>query len=95
MDWRASAACRVEDPELFFPIGYSEPAVRQTREATAVCAVCPVTGQCLSWALASNQETGIWGGLDERERRSLRRRTQRAEAGDTPTAAAADQRRSA
>jgi WhiB family redox-sensing transcriptional regulator len=81
MDWRASAACRVEDPELFFPIGTTEPALRQTREAKTICAGCPAKGQCLSWALESNQDTGVWGGLGEHERRSLRRRALRAGAG--------------
>jgi WhiB family redox-sensing transcriptional regulator len=86
MDWRASAACRGTDPELFFPIGTTDPAaLLQAREALTICAGCPVSGPCLSWALESNQDTGIWGGLTERERRSLRRRTLRAEA-----AAAAD-----
>jgi WhiB family transcriptional regulator, redox-sensing transcriptional regulator len=94
MDWRAEAACRVEDPELFFPIGTTEPALRQAHDAKAICAVCPVTRQCLSWALESNQDTGIWGGLTERERRSLRRRTLRAEAG-AASAAAEGHRRSA
>jgi WhiB family redox-sensing transcriptional regulator len=90
MDWRASAACRGEDPELFFPIGTSGPAaLRQAREATTVCAGCPVKAQCLSWALKTKQDTGIWGGLTERERRSLRRRTLRAEAGAIANAAAA------
>ncbi len=94
MDWRARAACRVEDPELFFPVGTTEPALLQTRKAKAVCAACPVSSRCLSWALQTNQETGIWGGLGEPERRSLRRRTQRAEAGAAATAAA-EHRRSA
>lgn len=80
MDWRNSAACRVVDPELFFPIGLTEPALRQIREAKAVCEPCPVTGQCLSWAMETNQETGVWGGLDEAGRRSLRRRTKRGTA---------------
>jgi WhiB family transcriptional regulator, redox-sensing transcriptional regulator len=95
MDWRAIAACRVEDPELFFPIGTTGPAVRQAREAASICARCPAKAQCLSWALETNQDTGIWGGLGERERRSLRRRTLRAEAGDAATAADRGDRRSA
>ena len=78
MDWRDRAACKDEDPELFFPIGTTGPAIAQTAEAKAVCARCPVTEPCLEWALGSGQEAGVWGGLSEDERRALRRRVRRA-----------------
>lgn len=77
-DWRHFAACREEDPELFFPVGTSPAALDQTAEAKAVCHRCPVMDQCLQWALAANQEVGIWGGLDEGERRAMRRRAVRS-----------------
>jgi len=70
-DWRHDAACRTEDPELFFPVGTSGPAVRQTARAKAVCQRCTVRSECLAWALASGQSTGVWGGLSEDERRPL------------------------
>ncbi|TLQ42328.1 WhiB family transcriptional regulator [Streptomyces marianii] len=38
---------------------------------------CPVIEQCLQWALESGQESGVWGGLSEDERRALKRRTAR------------------
>ncbi|MER5968258.1 WhiB family transcriptional regulator [Streptomyces sp. NPDC002055] len=78
MNWRQSAACIDEDPELFFPIGTSGPAALQAEEAKTVCARCPVTEQCLEWALENNQDSGVWGGLEENERRALRRRNARA-----------------
>ena len=37
MDWRHAAACREVDPELFFPIGNSGPALLQIEEAKQVC----------------------------------------------------------
>jgi len=40
MDWRHRAACRDEDPELFFPVGNSGPALLQISEAKAVCRRC-------------------------------------------------------
>lgn len=80
MDWRHSALCRDEDPELFFPVGNSGPALLQIAEAKAVCARCPVREQCLEWALATGQDAGVWGGLSEDERRSLKRRRARARA---------------
>ncbi|MGI8696227.1 MAG: WhiB family transcriptional regulator [Mycobacteriales bacterium] len=80
MDWRHRALCRDEDPELFFPIGNTGPALSQIDEAKAVCARCPVTEECLSWALESGQDAGVWGGMSEDERRALKRRRARARA---------------
>jgi WhiB family redox-sensing transcriptional regulator len=78
MDWRNSAACLDEDPELFFPIGNTGPALQQIEEAKAVCRHCSAVEKCLTWALDSGQEAGVWGGLSEDERRALKRRTARA-----------------
>jgi WhiB family redox-sensing transcriptional regulator len=74
MDWRHEAACRDEDPELFFPIGTGGPALLQIDEAKAVCRRCSVTEACLAWAFETGQEAGVWGGLDEDERLALKRR---------------------
>lgn len=74
MDWRHHAACRDEDPELFFPIGDSGPALVQIEEAKEVCRSCPVVNSCLRWALESGQDGGVWGGMSEDERRALKRR---------------------
>ncbi|MEU4052576.1 WhiB family transcriptional regulator [Streptomyces olivaceus] len=73
-DWREHAACRTEDPDLFFPIGTTGPAALQTEQAKAVCRTCPVREQCLRWALDTGQTLGVWGGTGELERRALRRR---------------------
>ncbi|MFJ3497829.1 WhiB family transcriptional regulator [Streptomyces sp. NPDC086091] len=78
MDWRHQAACREEDPELFFPIGTTGIALVQAEEARAVCRRCPVRQPCLNWALASGQPDGVWGGMSESERRNLKRRAARA-----------------
>lgn len=77
MDWRQDAACIGEDPELFFPVGTTGPALEQVERAKAVCRRCPVIDQCLEWALATNQDSGVWGGMSEDERRALRRSRQR------------------
>ena len=79
-NWQHSAACRDEDPELFFPVGNSGPALLKIEEAKAVCHRCPVMDQCRQWALDSGQDAGVWGGLSEEERRAVRRRTSRARA---------------
>ncbi|MDR0366246.1 MAG: WhiB family transcriptional regulator [Bifidobacteriaceae bacterium] len=78
MDWRHAAACLDEDPELFFPIGNTGPALLQIEEAKEVCARCDVAASCLEWAINNNQDSGVWGGLSEDERRSLKRRNARA-----------------
>ena len=74
MDWRARAACRTEEPDLFFPVGSSGPALVQLAEAKSVCRRCPVVVQCRTWALTTGQDTGVWGGMSADERRALRRR---------------------
>jgi WhiB family redox-sensing transcriptional regulator len=73
MDWRHRAACREEDPELFFPIGTSGPALLQITEAKAVCRRCPVNSECLDWALTTGQDAGISGGTTPDERRAMKR----------------------
>jgi WhiB family transcriptional regulator, redox-sensing transcriptional regulator len=78
MDWRHEAACRDEDPELFFPIGNTGPALSQIEEARAICQRCSVIEDCLTWALESGQDAGVWGGMSEDERRALKRRAARA-----------------
>ncbi len=78
MDWRDRSACLDEDPELFFPIGNTGPAILQIEEAKQVCRRCEVREQCLAWALEAGQDHGVWGGLSEDERRALKRRNARA-----------------
>ena len=73
-DWRAQAACRDADPELFFPVGKLGPALVQIGQAKQVCARCPVRSACLEWALRTGQQAGVWGGTSEDERRALRQR---------------------
>ncbi len=79
-DWRHRAACRDDDGELFFPIGNTGPALLQIEEAKAVCRRCDVSDQCLSWALETNQDAGVWGSMSEDERKALKRRVSRSRA---------------
>ncbi|HVR33886.1 MAG TPA: WhiB family transcriptional regulator [Acidimicrobiia bacterium] len=74
LEWRDLAACSGFDPELFFPAGETGPAVEQIRQAKRVCAGCEVVEDCLSYAVETNQVSGVWGGLTEDERRPVRRR---------------------
>lgn len=79
-DWRHRAACRDEDPELFFPISDMGPGARQAAEAKAVCARCPVREQCLRYALDNGLDHGVFGGTTELERRKLTRSRRQREA---------------
>ena len=72
-NWRDDAACQDADPDLFFPIGTTGPALDQIDEAKRICLACPVRRRCLAWALELGAASGIWGGTTEGERRALRR----------------------
>lgn len=67
-DWRDLAACRGQDPELFFPEGDpGDPATAaQVAEALEVCAACPVRPECAEFGTA--EASGIWAGTTEQER---------------------------
>ena len=69
-DWRAQAACRFTDPDLFFPVSDSGPSLEQAAEAKMVCAGCTVARECLAFAMRTRQDHGIWGGMTEQERRA-------------------------
>lgn len=88
MNWDDEAGCRGIDPDVFFPDRPSDPALA----AKAICRGCPVRTQCLEFALATRLDHGVWGGLTELERRSLRRSRQRRarrEAVESPAPTAA------
>ncbi len=71
--WRNRAVCKDTDPDLFFPVGTTGQALVQIDRAKEVCGTCPVKSDCLEYALETNQDSGIWGGLDEEQRRNIRR----------------------
>lgn len=67
-DWQAHGACRGTDPALF----YGAVSKADVEQARAVCADCPVKNLCAAWSLANNEKFGVWGGLSERQRRTVR-----------------------
>ena len=77
LPWLPEARCRTEDPELFFPVGNTGPAVEQIEQAKAICRECKVSTLCLEYAIKENQDNGVWGGLSEDERRAMKRRAAR------------------
>jgi WhiB family redox-sensing transcriptional regulator len=72
-EWRDHASCRDTNPDLFFPVGTTGPAIEQIEQAKAVCRACPVQSPCLEFAMVTNQDSGVWGGTSEEERRKLRK----------------------
>lgn len=71
MEWLRSAACADTDPDPFFPVGTKGPALEEVAAAKRICSRCPVTSECLAWALSSGQASGVWGGTCEEERAAL------------------------
>ena len=71
-NWLDAAACRDADPDLFFPIGTSGPALFQIDKAKGVCGTCAARIQCLAWALKTEVSDGVWGGTTADERRTIR-----------------------
>lgn len=73
-NWQTKAACRGHPAAMFFaPAQFERKEARATRErkAKAVCSTCPVRKECLDYALRTHEPHGIWGGLNELERRPL------------------------
>jgi WhiB family redox-sensing transcriptional regulator len=66
-DWYDAAECKGLDPDMFYP----ERGV-STDEAKQVCAMCPVQVQCAEHAIVTMEKNGIWGGLSERQRKTIR-----------------------
>jgi WhiB family redox-sensing transcriptional regulator len=66
-NWISNAACAAADPEAFFPASPESDA-----KAKQYCASCPVRAECRDYALAAGVECGVWGGLNENERKAIR-----------------------
>ena len=72
-NWRLRALCAETDPEEFF-----QTKGGSTKAAKAICRACEVSGPCLEFALATDQEFGVWAGTTRNQRRAIKR--QRLEA---------------
>ncbi|WNB84529.1 WhiB family transcriptional regulator [Cellulomonas sp. ATA003] len=63
---REPAPCEAAPEAWFTPL--------LVEDARAGCARCPAVAECLAYALVADERTGVWGGLDERQRRERVRR---------------------
>ena len=59
--WEARAACRGDDPELWFSDHPDDKNI-----AKDICRQCTVIAQCRT--KGADERYGIWGGIDELER---------------------------
>lgn len=78
-DWRLEARCRDLDFDTFFPVGRAgtSEGAEGAERAKAVCRLCDVRAECLGFAIRTNQDFGVWGGMDEEQRRKHRRQLRR------------------
>ena len=75
MAWRDKAACRGMSADLFHEEKPYNWPKKQLERAKAICATCPVTQECLQFAIDNRQSLGIWGGLTYKERLAFRKGT--------------------
>lgn len=66
--WTTAALCKQAAPDELFVRGAEQ------HKAKTLCGSCPVRTECLAEALDNRIEWGVWGGLTERERRSILRK---------------------
>ncbi len=72
--WQLKAACRGPNASVFFPPAHFERKdEKEEREARAkaICAACSVRKPCLDYSLRIKEPHGIWGGLNEVERKQV------------------------
>lgn len=72
-DWQQDAHCRGVGVSYYFGDDDEQPtmSIRQVRAASKLCDVCPVYVECLTWALATREEYGVWAGTSGRVRRRI------------------------
>ena len=72
--WQAKAACRGPQSAAFFPPSHAErkdEKLQREERAKAICRTCVVRRECLDYAIRIREPHGIWGGLNELERKGL------------------------
>jgi WhiB family redox-sensing transcriptional regulator len=72
--WQIKASCRGPQAAVFFPppqFERKDEKLERESRAKAICAACPVKRDCLDYAVSIREVHGIWGGLNEAERKQL------------------------
>ena len=73
-DWQLRSACRGPQSAIFFPPAAFEckaDKIQREAQAKEICRTCPVKRPCLDYAVSIREQHGIWGGLNEAERKNL------------------------
>jgi WhiB family transcriptional regulator, redox-sensing transcriptional regulator len=76
LEWSVAAACRGSEGSLFYSADSAErkeDRLEREQLAKRICAGCAVRDECLRAAVERHESYGIWGGLNEFERRALTR----------------------
>lgn len=66
--WHMLGNCANSNDEVFFLQGKAQ------NDAIPICKGCVVQAPCLAEALDNDIEFGVWGGLNERQRRAVKKR---------------------
>ena len=72
--WQTKAACRGPQAAVFFPPSQFErkdEKLEREERAKDICLGCSVREPCLDYAVSIREPHGIWGGLNELERKQL------------------------
>jgi WhiB family redox-sensing transcriptional regulator len=73
--------CKGKPWSMFFPVQPTVPGFEGEEEEVPypppatkqLCDMCPVRAECLDWALRTDQESGIWGGMTRYQREQITR----------------------
>jgi WhiB family redox-sensing transcriptional regulator len=72
--WQLKASCRGPQAEIFFPPAHAErkdEKLQREDRAKSICRTCAVRAECLDYAIRIHEPHGIWGGLNEMERKQM------------------------
>lgn len=80
-EWRSRAACSGVETEKFFiesAEGSREDHIPTRRLVQEICDACPVSSECLEFAMRNNILYGVWGGMSRRQRVTLQEERDKA-----------------
>lgn len=70
-EWMDEGRCRGIGWDQFFAPDIDGANTPNQSAARKLCLGCPVTAECLEYALETDSRFGVWGGISERQRLRL------------------------